>query len=123
MASEHDIGEGPPLAAGADLSAKYGFLVKQSAQTYVLCSAATDKISGVLGNKPTSGNVCRVLNRGTAPVVYGGNVSVDDRLTSDGAGKAIATTTTGNVVFGTAMKAGSAGDMGMAKLAPIFPIP
>lgn len=123
MASWHDVGEAPPLAAGADLSAKYGYIVKQSAQTYVLASAATDKIAGVLQNKPESGETCLVYNRGKVPVIYGDTVSVGDRLTSDADGKAIATTTTGNVVIGTAVKAGAVNDIGEVEMAPVFPIP
>lgn len=101
--------------AAADLSAKQYYLVKTDAnQKVVLASAATDAILGILQNAPILGQTAdvRLLNgNGTFKVILGGNVAKDAYLTSDAAGKAIATTSTGNRVFGRALSAGSTGDI------------
>jgi hypothetical protein len=97
---------------GADLSAKQYYIVKLSSGKVVLASAAADKIVGVLDSKPVSSSTEEVVDvrarnaNGTGKVVAGGNVSVGDYLTSDGSGKAIATTTGGHEVFGMALEAG-----------------
>lgn len=111
MANWHDVGEAPPLAAGADLSTKQYYIVKQSAQTYVLSSAATDKHCGVLQNKPASGETCLVYNRGKVPVISVGVLAVGDWVTADAAGKAVATTSAADVIIGRALKIAAAGDI------------
>lgn len=101
--------------AGADLSAKQYYVVKTDASgDIVLASAATDAILGVLQNKPASGDtadVALINGNGTGKVLLGGNVSKDAYLTANGNGEAIATTTSGNRVFGRALAAGSDGDI------------
>lgn len=117
MASWHDIGEAAPRPAGADLSAKQYYIVKlDGSANYVLASAATDKLSGVLMNKPESGETALVYSRGKAPVIAGGNIAIGDRLTSDGSGKAIATTTEDNIVLGEALQAASANEIFEAQI-------
>lgn len=102
--------------AGADLSAKQYYLVKlDSSNEVVLAAAATDKILGVLSNAPTDGEtaVVRLINsNGTFKVkTAASNISQGARLTSDASGLAVATTTTGDVVFGRALLASVASDI------------
>lgn len=101
--------------AGADLSAKKNFIVKRTADNTVgLASAATDVLLGVLTNSPKSGDGAAVALVGSgqiALVVAGGSISADAVLTADSAGKAIATTTTGNYILGRAMNDADAGDL------------
>ena len=108
-------GNNKGFKAGADLSAKQFFIVKLTAAGIVgLASAATDAIIGVLQNKPTSGDNADVKLRnsaGTGKVIAGGNIAINDRLTANADGKAIATTTAGNQVFGRAIETAVAGDI------------
>lgn len=101
--------------AGADLSSKRYYIVKTDSNgKYVLASTATDAIRGVLVNAPKAGEVADVANingSGTFKVIAGGIISKDAYLTSDGNGKAIATTSSGNRVFGRAVAAAAAGDI------------
>lgn len=111
------------LAAGADLSAKQYYIVKDSSGTAVLASAATDKILGVIENAPVSGDTAVVVTRnksGTFKVKAGGVIAVGDKLTSDSAGKAVATTTGGDQVFGIARKVAADGDI--TEYLPVFEV-
>jgi hypothetical protein len=110
------FGEKSFLAA-ADLSAKRYHIVKQTSDTEVnLATAATDKIVGTLYNDPVSGQEASVDGLlagkpGTGLVKLGGTVSYGSRLTTNSDSEAIATTTTGNVVFGIALQEGVDGDL------------
>lgn len=53
---------------------------------------------------------------GAVEVVYGGNVALGADLTAGAGGKAIATTTAGHRVIGTALVAGVDGDIGIVLL-------
>lgn len=101
--------------AGADLSAKQYFVIKTDANgKYILATAATDAIRGVLVNAPKLGetaDVALVNGSGTFKVLAGGTIAKDAFLTTDANGKAIATTTTGNRVFGRAVAAAVSGDI------------
>lgn len=55
--------------AGADLSALQYTFVKKSGATVVACAAATDKVVGVLLNKPTLGKAGTVAITGVAKCV------------------------------------------------------
>lgn len=109
--------DGPRFSAdaGADLSAKRYYIVKTDANgKVVLASAATDKLIGVLDNTPEANDTADVVLRngqGTFKVIAGGTISKDAYLTTDASGKAVATTTSGNHVFGQAVRAAVAGDI------------
>lgn len=110
------VGPRVTKVTAADLSAKKYYLAKtNSSGNLVLAAAATDDILGVIADGGRqSGDVADVelINaQGTFKVILGGNVSKGDYLTTDSAGKAIATTTSGNRVFGRAQAAGSTGDV------------
>jgi hypothetical protein len=103
--------------AGADLSSsQYRFVKHDSTQNQVIvATAGTDKIIGVLLNAPKSGWEARVglLNgSGTYQVVASTSISKDAYVTATTGGKAVTTTTAGNVVAGQALEAaGADGDL------------
>lgn len=100
------------LDAGADLSTKQFYIVKlDSNANLVLGAAGTDKLVGVLQNKPQSGEGGLFRFSGTTKVVAGGTITAGAWITSDGSGKAIATTTDKNVAIGQALEGASSGDI------------
>jgi len=102
--------------AKVDLSTKQFYIVKlDTDQTKVdLCAAATSFIIGTLVNAPKINEVAEVAMRhggGTAKVKCGGSITAGNDLTSDSAGKAVATTTPGDEVFGRALQDGDTNDV------------
>lgn len=98
--------------AGADLSGKLHLLVKMSADfTVVLAAAGSDQVVGVLREENTSGNPVTVQYGGIGKVVAGGTIVAGNRLTSDGSGKAVATTTAADKVIGVALMGADANDI------------
>lgn len=114
MASTND-GNRRTFKAAADLSSSQYFIVKQDSNgDVVLAAAATDKLLGVLENKPTSGgnaSVRLVNSAGTAKVKAGGTIAIGDLITADSAGKAVATTTAADNLLGRAIKGGAANEI------------
>lgn len=80
--------------AGADLSAKQYFIAKTDANgKYVLATAASDNIRGVIATPAKAGETTEVANLngpGTFKVVAGGTIAKDALLTTDANGKAVA---------------------------------
>lgn len=98
--------------AGADLSAKRLYLVKLNSDGEAILSAAgTDRSLGPIYEPEEENKAVAVAIGGCPKVLIGGTVGEGDRLTSDGSGKAITTTTSGNYVFGEAMEEGADGDV------------
>lgn len=100
-------------SSGTTFVAPY-IIVKLSSGKVVAASAATDKPVGVLYNCPTASGTADVLSinaMGTGKVTAGGSINVGDFITSDSAGKAVATTTAGNFVVGIAVEAASTGQV------------
>lgn len=97
------------IPANADLSAsQFRIAVVNSSEKAAIAAAATAKIIGVLYNKPAAADVAaQIAISGVARVTAGGVVAAGDLLTSDANGKAIATTTTGNVLLGRALTGGA----------------
>lgn len=103
--------------AGADLTGKRYHIVKLDANgKVVLAAAATDALLGVLDNEPKLGGVAEVLTingQGTFKVkAANAAITKDAYITSDAAGKAVATTTAGNRVLGRAVRAFVANEVG-----------
>ena len=109
---------------GADLSAKEGYIVKLTTaatvegvarKAVVLASAATDKLLGTIALGAVAGDVVEIIPRNshqTGKVVLGtGGATLGAYLTADANGAAVATTTSGDVLLGMALEAGSAGDL------------
>ena len=102
--------------AGADLSAKQYYICKLDTNgKAVLAAAGTDEISGTLATVPQNANgvvsIKHISASGTGKVIAGGSISKGAYLTSDGNGKAVATTTAADRVFGRARTAAAAGDI------------
>jgi len=102
------------VCGATSLAAKQYYIVKQHTDgTLIIAAAATDHIVGVLQNKPAVGAAALVRFIGTTKVIAGGTINPGDRVTTDSAGKAVATTTDKDVVLGTAIlnAAAAAGDI------------
>lgn len=98
--------------SASDLSAKEGYIGALDANGLcALASAATDDLIGIIveGGRE-SGDAVAVADSGTEHVKLGGSVNEGDFLTSDGAGKAVATTTANQKVIGMALSAGTTND-------------
>ncbi|MEC5319032.1 capsid cement protein [Brenneria populi subsp. brevivirga] len=64
-----------------------------------------------------AGDTFDVIRSGLAPVTYGGDVALGDRLTADANGRAV-TAATGDYFIGYAEEAGAADEIGSAWIAP-----
>lgn len=89
-------------------TSRYYFVKQHTDGTAIIAAAATDSIVGVLQNKPGIGEAAIVRFGGTSKVIAGGTIAVGAHVTSDAAGKAIATTTAGDVVKGVYLGTASA---------------
>ena len=117
MAIEHDL-DNISRVAGADLSsAQFKFVESNSSGTVTVTNAAGEYVLGVLQNNPTSGNAATVAVGGISKVVLGGNVTINDSIATDNAGKAVAAST-GNKIVGIAIKGGASGEIGSVLLRP-----
>lgn len=95
-----------------DLSTKQFYIVQQDANGDIeVAEGATDLLVGVLQNNPASGEPATYRFLGTSKVKAGGTIAVGDWITTDSAGKGIATTTDGNIVIGKALEAGVTDDI------------
>ncbi len=102
------------VCGSASLALKQYYIVKQDTDgTVILSAAGTDKHVGVLMNKPIVGAAALVQILGTAKVIANGTISVGAWVTSDGNGKAVATTSDHDVVLGKFLgsAAAAAGDI------------
>lgn len=102
----------PPAVAAADLSTKQYRFVKGAASVNV-CSAATDCPSGVLQDKPTSGQAADVMVFGVTKLIAGGTIAAGDRIGPDANGAAVKLTEgtdTTKYISGRAEQAAVSGD-------------
>lgn len=97
------------VTGSSSLATKQFYAMKQHTDgTLIIAAAATDKIVGVLQNKPGVGQAALVRFAGTTKMIAGGTISVGAWVTSDGSGKAVATTTDKDVVIGKYLGTASA---------------
>jgi len=80
-------------------------------QSVVIAAASTDPIVGVLQNKPAAGAAALVRWLGSTKVIAGGTITRGDRVTSDGSGHAVTTTTNKDVQLGIALSSAVSGDI------------
>lgn len=101
------------LIAGEDLSAKINYIGQLDASGNLeVAEGATDLVVGVIvNNDGGSGAAAAYTFSGTAKVKLGGTVAIGDWVTTDSAGKGVATTTDGNITIGRALEAGVDGDI------------
>ena len=103
--SQSNMGEKTKLAS-EDLSAKQYYIMQMdSSGDMEIGEGATDLLLGVLQDKPESGQAGTYRHTGTSKVVASGAIAIGDRVTTDSAGKAVTTTTNGNLVVGQALEA------------------
>lgn len=105
-------------AIGARLIVKYG----AADGTALQATAVSEALMGVATEiAAASGERCDVIKAGLADVVYGGNVTRGDWLTSDANGKAVAAAPAAGAnanVIGRAEVSGVLDDIGTVYLAP-----
>ena len=103
------------VAIGANLIVKFG----ATDGAVIPAAAATDASIGVTTSLPAAaGERCDVIRSGIAEVIYGGNVTRGDALTSDANGKAIKVTAVAQRIIGFAEVSGVANDVGSLRIAP-----
>lgn len=97
------------VPAGADLSAKqYHFVKLAAGPTIAVVNGTTNRVLGVLANRPLSGDPCEVVVQGVVEVVADGTIAVNDVIYPSADGQAMAS---GTVAVGIALTAGAAGDL------------
>ena len=98
--------------AGEDMSTKQYYIVQLDASGNIeVGEGATDLLVGVLQNKPASGEAALYRFAGTSKVIAGGTIGVGAMVTTDANGKAVATTTDGDIVIGRALVSAVSGDI------------
>lgn len=98
--------------SAADLSAKQYFVAQLDANGKAdLASAVTQDLLGIImDGGAASGDPVAVCTAGVAKAISGGTINEGDRLTTDSAGKVIATTTAADELIGWALQAAASGD-------------
>ncbi len=95
--------------AGEDMTAKKYYIVQQAADGDIeVGEGATDLLVGVLQNKPNTDEPALYRFAGTTKVIVAGAIAIGDWITSDSAGKAVATTTDKDTVIARALEASAA---------------
>lgn len=94
--------------AGEDLSSKKYYIVQLNATGGIeVGEGATDLIVGVLQNAPISGGQALYRFGGTSKVVASAAIAIGAWVTSTSTGKAVTTTTDGDIVVGRALETAS----------------
>jgi len=97
--------------AGEAMTDKQFYIVQLNATGGIeVGEGATDLIVGVLQNKPAAGAAALYRFAGTSKVKAGGTIAVGAWVTTDSAGKAVATTTDGDIVIGRYIGEAAAAD-------------
>jgi len=110
--SQHVPGALKTFKAVADYSAKQYYAMYVSADnTVTIGAAATNALVGTLLNEPKANEGAVIAMSGTSKAIAGGSISIGDRITSDSAGKLVATTTANQNIIGTALEAADANDI------------
>lgn len=114
MATQNDNGFKISRVAPSSLATKQFYFVKNGSTGFVICSANTDKPTGVLQNNPAANQVAEVTVLGLTKVVAGGTISVADRIGTDANGAGVAYvhgTDTTKYIVGEAFSAASSGEI------------
>lgn len=97
--------------AGEAMTDKQFYIVQLASDGDIeVAEGATDLVVGVLQNTPAAGEQAVYQFTGVAKVKAGGAINVGDWVTTDGNGKAVATTTDGNIVIGRFVGTAAAAD-------------
>lgn len=105
MATQHDILTPSGFKAENDLSAKQFYFVElgTNAGEVDVCDGATDRVVGVLQNKPEAGEAAAVMMYGIAKVVASAAITKGATVGTTNAGKAVAKTADADLVAGIAL--------------------
>jgi len=118
MSTEH-IGQTFSREAGEAMTDKQHYIVQLSATGLIeVAEGATDLVVGVLQNTPDAGEQAVYAFSGVAKVKAGGAINIGDFVTTDASGKAVATTTDGDVIIGRFIgtAAAASGDLAQIQL-------
>lgn len=97
------------VCGATTLIAKQYYAVKQHTDgTLILAAAGTDKLVGILQNKPAVGAAALVRFLGTSKGIAGGTISVGAWVTATTDGTLIATTSDHDVILGKYLGVASA---------------
>jgi hypothetical protein len=122
MATETNIGADTTIPASADLSTKQFFFVSLNSSGQIQVAGANVSVVGVLQDKPAAaGRGGQVRYLGITKVLAAGTIAANDKIASDGSGKAVKATAgsvsagtpeplAGSYVVGIALAAASSGD-------------
>jgi hypothetical protein len=98
--------------AGADLRTKVFYFAKMSGDdTVVLAAAGTDQVVGVIREGGNTNDPVTVQFGGMGKAIAGGTIVAGNRITADGSGKAVATTSAADKVIGVAIQGADAADI------------
>jgi hypothetical protein len=119
------------LVAGADLSAKQYYFVKNSSGTAILASATAEDTIGVLQNAPASSAIAIIRVYGRTSVIAAGTVNAGTLVTTTSAGKSATITATsvsgatvvGSYAMGRALTAGTTDTAHQILLHPMGVVP
>ena len=123
MAKEINIGQDFTFPASGDLTGKQFLFGVLNSSAQVAVAGANVSCVGVIQDEPAAaGRACDVRCFGVTKVLLGGNLVVNDKVASDGSGKAVKATAgsvsagtpeplAGSYVMGIALETGSTGDV------------
>jgi len=93
MATATNTGSDFTFPAGSDLSTKQFYFVVLNGSSQLAVAGANVSVLGVLQDKPNAaGNGGQVRCFGITKVIAGGSITVNDKIASDGSGKAVKAT-------------------------------
>lgn len=99
-------------AAASFASSQYLFAVVNSSGQWAVAGTAGIRVDGVIQDNPdAAGKPSNGCIGGKTKIQLGGTVAAGAAVTTDANGKAVAATT-GNIILGTCIEGGAAGDIG-----------
>lgn len=100
------------LAAASNLTGKETYLAAVNSSGLVdLATGATRPLCCIMQGAAQGRAVSLCHGPGIVRVIAGGNITPGDKVTSNGSGQAVTTTTTGNHYFGWARNGAAAGQV------------
>lgn len=106
-------------AAGDLSSSQYRVIDVNASGLAAVVAAAGAKNVGILQNKPNAaGRAAAVAVNGVSKIVFGGTVAAGAEVVSDATGAGIAQSAAAQFVIGTAVRGGSAGQIGEVLIKP-----
>lgn len=118
MPENYGVEDLDTLAAASNLTGKETFLgTINSSGLADLAAGATRPLFVIVQGAP-QGRAVSCLHGGVGRVVAGNTVAIGDKITSNGSGQGIATTTTGNFIVGWARSGAASGQVFDCRVEP-----